>query len=211
MAVWIWANYETSLPFSFLICGMKIITPTYIVIKGLSGIIHTKWSQWVPVRRVTSAYGVLSTSRALFWAPHVFVQVWPLPSFCRRRNWGKRKWSHWNHIMNQQKSQRLHSSSLTPEPVNSTPGSTTSLQGHFPFPAAFTGWHNPQVHPSPSHLSSLPWWMLCCISPPISPDILKEAVTIFSLYPVYHLFTLFYLALTYILACNSSLLSTFCF
>ena len=71
MAVWMWANYETSLHFGFLLYGMKIITATYMVIKGLRGIIHTKRSQWAPVRRVASAYGVLATSWALFWVLHM--------------------------------------------------------------------------------------------------------------------------------------------
>ena len=71
MTVWMWANYETSLHFAFLICGMKMITATYIVIKGLRGIMHTKQSQWAPIRRVANAYGVLATSWALFWVPHM--------------------------------------------------------------------------------------------------------------------------------------------
>lgn len=71
MAVWMRTNYETSLHFSFLICGMKMIPATYIVIKGLRGIMHTKQSEWAPVRRVANAYGVLATSWDLFWVLHM--------------------------------------------------------------------------------------------------------------------------------------------
>lgn len=54
------------LRFDFLICGMKMIPATYIVIKGLRGIMHTKQSEWAPIRKVTNANGVLATSWDLF-------------------------------------------------------------------------------------------------------------------------------------------------